>query len=330
MHSASKSTPLVVPATLPSGHFVQGFPEKTDSARKDLLQGFGGCQEFAKLAGKLTAADTFTPTGSANIILNLHRNADGSFLGVAKKNGKFIGHAHWVKATGIGARIVGSVAMLAGHAVLIDISMKLSRIESKLDGIEKLLNAIIWKSLEGDIYSVARALSLKKQENVSAILASTAPKLESDLRICIKTLANDIAGLKEIPEWHITRVVNDPTEEVLATLAKSETSYAYVMHGIRALGQLYVGLGEPEAAWQAMDSLLEDVSKVGLERAEWMARKVLPTVATPFPERFWMTAQTEVKAVLESVRRQAQDDGECAIEVEFTPEEMLAFQGQAA
>ncbi len=323
---------LQVPAALPTAHFVRGFPEKSTEARRGMLQALGGCQEFGKLAAVITQADAYSPTGPSNVLLNLHKNADGSVLGIARRNGKIIGQARWIKTTEIGARVITSAALLAGHAMLIDISMKLDRIETKVDYIAKLLNTIVWKNLEGDISAVTTALSLTKAENKTAVLTATTPKLESDLKVCIKALTDDIAGMPSTPDFAIVKLVNDPSKAIRQTLVKSEASFAYILLGIKALAQLYVGIGEQKAAWCAMERLFEELEKVGIDRAERKARMLEYSKHDPFPERFWTDARSLISETLMMVRQNIElDDNEddCRpIEVEFTSAELakLTFQ----
>ncbi|MFP3581890.1 hypothetical protein SB659_20220, partial [Arthrobacter sp. SIMBA_036] len=81
-------------------------------------------------------------------------------LGVAQgPDGRFIGQARWVKVSGVGSKLLSSATMLAGHAMLLEISQKLDRIERKVERIAQALRDDRREGLRGSIDAVHNALS---------------------------------------------------------------------------------------------------------------------------------------------------------------------------
>lgn len=151
-------------------------------SRGELLHGLKATEDFAEEISAWAAGDLYRATGQRQVILNLKPNADGSVMGWAQgSDGKFIGQARWTRATTWGSRVVSSVSVLAGHAMLVEISQKLDRIEAKVDRIKQVLDDNRREALKGAIASVTTALGCEP-ETARNLLAPTATPLRNASR----------------------------------------------------------------------------------------------------------------------------------------------------
>lgn len=307
--------PLPVPSDFSDDRLPEPLRSKAALGRAEVLDALRATPEFAGVMKAWLEGDTYRAVGSRKVLMNLYRNPDGSVLGVAQgADGRFIGQARWVKVSSVGSRLLSSATMLAGHAMLLEISRKLDRVEHKVDRIAQALRDDRREGLRGAIDAVHNALSCRT-ETAAALLAGAATPLITHIRQEIRALQRDIDALKPMPEWHITKAINDPSDDIRRALRVCERSFLAIGEGIRTVGQLYVGLDEPRTAWTAMGALVEELSGVGLDKAERRARQLQPTRAHPWPDRFWMEAQR----ALDEARRQAQDNASEQPAVAYRP-----------
>lgn len=165
--------------------------------------------------------------------MNLYRSPDGSVLGVAQgPDGRFIGQARWVNVSGVGAKLLSSATMLAGHAMLLEISRKLDCVEHKLDRIAQALRDDRREGLRGAIDAIHNALSCRT-ETATPLLAGAATPLITHVRQEIRALQRDIDALKRMPEWHIAKAINDPSDDIHRALRVCEQSFLAIGEGRR-------------------------------------------------------------------------------------------------
>ncbi|MBP2297096.1 hypothetical protein [Azospirillum rugosum] len=308
-------SPLSIPLDLADPRLPEALRAKTAAGRVEVLDALRSTPEFAGLMKTWLEGDAYRAVGARTVLMNLYRNPDGSVLGVAQgADGRFIGQARWVKVSGVGAKLLSSATMLAGHAMLLELSRKLDRVEHKVDRIAQALRDDRREGLRGAIDAVHNALSCRT-ETAAALLAGAATPLITHVRQEIRALQRDIDALRPMPEWHITKTFNDPSDDIRRALRVCEQSFLAIGEGIRTVGQLYVGLDEPKTAWTAMGALFEELSGVGLDKAERRARQLQPTRPHPWPDRFWM----EARRALDEVRLLAEENASEQPAVAFRP-----------
>jgi len=78
--------------------------------------------------------------------------------------------------------MVSSAAVLAGHAMLVEISHKLDRIECKIDRVSRALADDRRQALKAAIDSVNAALDCEQPETSRDLLVATEANLRTSLR----------------------------------------------------------------------------------------------------------------------------------------------------
>jgi hypothetical protein len=287
------------------GSSGEGYPDATDGSestlppllvararrnRADLLQGLKAADDLAKQISTWAKGDLYRASGRPEVILNLKPNSDGSVMGWAQgSDGKFIGQARWTTATTWGSRVVSSASVLAGHAMLVEINHKLDQIEAKVDRVKQSLDDDRRQRLQASIDSVSTALACEL-ETARDLLISSANDLRTAILQEIQALSRQIEQTPMPSRRHTVRAVWDISLETRQQLLVAESSLLAVLHGLRALMQLYLGLGEDRAAWATAHELLVQLSEVGLKAAWWKARHLLPNDLYDAPEVFWTRA----------------------------------------
>lgn len=266
------------------------------------------------------------------MLLNLRQNADGSVMGFAQgKDGRFIGQARWVKSSAVGARIAASAVALVGHAMLVEISHKLDRVEAKLNLVVQALADDRRADLRGCIKQVEDALRLRSVKNRDGLLYATAPRLRAAVEKEIQALERAVEQLPTPPKKFINGFFWDTTSETLKALKECEASVLAIMEGIRAIGRLYTALdsAEGDVAWSVTAELLNDLKMLDLRKVYFKARMVRPSERHPWPELFW--SQT-IEAVSQGHERalsfasaMADNAMPPALVLEFSSEEVTAI-----
>jgi len=255
--------------------------------RADLLHGLKATDDFAKLIFVWAKGDLYQASGRPEITLNLKTNPDGSVMGWAQgSDGKFIGQARWTTATTWGSRVVSSVSVLAGHAMLVEINQKLDRIEARINRVKQSLDDDRRQRLRASIDSVYAAFACEP-ETARDLLVSSANDLRTAILQEIQALSRQIEQTPTPSRRHTVRAVWDSSPETRERLFVAESSMLACCAGVRALIQLYLGLGEEKAAWRTAHELLVQLSEVGLKDAWWKARHLLPSDFNDAPEVFW-------------------------------------------
>lgn len=304
---------------------------ESDRLRKDIIDALAGAEELMGTVQQWTTGEISTGEGIANIVATIYKHSDNSILGIAKINGNIIGHAKLAGAAPLAAGLAVSVAALAAYAMIVDITNRLNRIESKVDRILQALADDRRASLYGAIKAVGDALQVLNQDTSRGLMHSIAPHLRSSIEA--ETVA--LRRLMELVPEPTNQVrikgysLFDGTDQTRKTLVQCEDAFLAIFEGIRALAQLYTALGEPKLAWSLTDRLLADLETLDLRDLHRKARYVPPQANGAWPELFWTNAMDAITAG----RRQAEEyiaHGEPVLEIELTPEEARQLVARAA
>ena len=296
--------------------------QQAKDCRREVVQIFQASADLMKDI-HLWTVETYRPIGPAKVVANLYEYADGSVLGIAKgPDGKIIGQARWVKGAAVTSRLAGSVAMLAGQAMLVQISQSLNRIEDKVDRILQALVDDRRAALNSAIKGVGDALKAGSPEISKGLLLNTAPQLRAAIEAEIQALRRIIDDVPE-PDSHVRimgRDIFNGASDTRGKLAASENGLLAVLEGVRAMVTLYTALNETKLGWSIAETLFTELSTLDLKSLRRKARCIPMTGDQPWPEVFWEHA---IEAV-ERGRRQAYEfttQGQPPLELEFSPEE---------
>jgi hypothetical protein len=260
----------------------------------ELARGLKATEDLAREISAWCAGDLYRSSGKPEVVLNLKQAGDGSVMGWAQgSDGRFIGQARWTKATTWGSRVISSAAVLAGHAMLVEISHKLDRIETKIDRVRQALSDDRRQALKAAINQVETALECDPTTGRDLLVAAAAP-LRTAVGQEIQALARSIEHTPMPSRWHTVRAVWDTAPDTRRDLSSAEGSLLAVMQGISALTRLYMALDEARTAWRAAHDLLLQLAAAGLQEAWRKARNLLPKDQYDQPEAFWTRAMAMI------------------------------------
>ena len=276
---------------LPAGGLPAFLVERAERNRREMVHGLKATADVVEAIRGWRAGDLYSASGNPEVILNLKQNSDGSVMGFAHgSDGRFIGHARWTMATTWGARVISSASILAGHAMLVEISQKLDRIEAKVDRIKQALDDDRRQELKGAIDSVQSALLVRESEIGRGLLMAAAAPLQIAIRKELQALKRAIARAPMPPRSHAEGFVWDKAPQTREGLLSAESSFLAALQGIRTITHLYIALGEDTVAWESTHRLLTQLSEAELDDAWWKARNLRPTDCNDQPEAFWTRA----------------------------------------
>jgi hypothetical protein len=269
--------------------------------RTELAHGLKATEDLAREISAWRAGDLYRASGKPEVVLNLRQAGDGSVMGWAQgSDGRFIGQARWTKATAWGSRVISSAAVLTGHVMLVEISQKLDRIETKIDRVREALSDDRRQALKAAIDQVETALGCDPATGRGLLVAAAAP-LRTAVGQEIQALARSIERVPTPSRWHAVKAVWDTASDTRRDLSSGEGSLLAVLQGISALTRLYMALDEVRTAWRAAHDLLLQLAEAGLQNAWWKARKLFPKDQRDQPEAFW----TRAMAMIAEARAQA-------------------------
>ena len=177
--------------------------------------------------------------------------------------------------------------------MLVEISQKLDRIETKVDRIEHSLDDDRRQELEGAIDSANTALACAPEVGHSLLVAA-ATLLRIPIGKEIQALGRTIEQAPMPSRWHMVRAVRDISDQTQRELLAAKKTLMSVLQGIGALTRLYLVLSQDRAAWSTMYTLLTQLSEAGLDNAWWKARRLVPNKPEEAPEVFWTHAMAHL------------------------------------
>lgn len=223
----------------------------------------------------------------------LNPRADGLYDAFVKgPDGKFTAVA---RLSRVGPSFVTSVTMLAGHAMLAQISSQLSTLQADVDLLVRL-------QVAGKLGKVkAAALSLKMlqyydKSHRDQVLLSTANNLKTSIGEALGQAAELIRAVPEPPESNIRRLVFDTSPRTVQALDRARDAVTVVLLGLQALAEAEVLLNEALAAAQITRAWLSHVRHdLDLARCERLARMMQATNDEERHELFWMKVTAYLK-----------------------------------
>lgn len=295
------------------------------------MHGLKASEDLVRGIKEWTTGDLYKATGKRQVLMQLQRNADGSVMGYARDaKGRFIGHARWVKTTTVASRLALSVGMLAGHALLVEISRKLDRIERKVDRIEQILRSNTREALKAAIEGVYFAIDVSSSDNKRHLLTNLILSLHTVIKQEIGLLKLQIQQAPEPPQKFIKGLVWDTSPETRQALLSCEESLVAILEGVRAIGTAALALEEPRFAWSIVAALLRNLEEgVPLDHARILARRILPRENELWPELPWSNALEVIpqsRAVVEAKLIELDEQGPEYLELELREDELEALR----
>jgi hypothetical protein len=194
----------------------------------------------------------------------------------------------------MGPRFLTSATMLAGHAMLAQISSQIAALQVDVDLLLRL-------QVSGELGKVKAAMnSLRTLHHYGThrdeVLLSTIALLKEAIGIAIEQAAQLIRAVPEPPSRDILRAVWDTSPETVKALGRAREAVIIVLFGLQALGEAEVLLNENVAAAQIMRIWIENARRdLDLARSENLARMMPAKSEADRHETFWMKAAASLQ-----------------------------------
>ncbi|MCK8785259.1 hypothetical protein M0638_12775 [Roseomonas sp. NAR14] len=240
--------------------------------------------------------------GSYHVVLSqpvggaLNPRKDGLYDAFVKgPDGKIIAVA---RLSEISPGLLASVSVLAGHAMLVQISSQLKTLQNDINLLLKL-------QIAGDLGRVKSAIiSLRTIQyygnSRSQMLALTIDGLQKSIGGALQQAAELIQIIPQPPKYNATRLMWDTSSKTVRAIDRARQAVMVVFLGLQALSEAQVLLNENLAAAQIMREWLKHVQgQLDLARCERFARMMPANTDGDRHEVFWMRVDSYLK---ESIR----------------------------
>lgn len=211
------------------------------------------------------------PVGSG-----LNPRADGLYDAFAKgSDGKTQAVARLSK---VGPRFLTSVTMLAGHAMLAQISSQLSVLQADVDLLLRLQVAGERGRVKAGIMTL-RTIHHYDTSHRDQVLLSTVANLKLAIGAATQQAVELIQAVPEPPRTNLWRTVWDTSPDTVNALNHAVEAVKVVLIGLQALGEAEVMLNNNFAAASIMRDWLRDIAaQLDFGRCERLAR-IMPAIS---------------------------------------------------
>lgn len=283
--------------------------------------------DLGRRIAEMPRGDTFRVVLSRPVGGGLHPRADGLYDAFAMgPDGKIAAVA---RLSRVGPRFLTSASMLAGHAMLAQISSQISALQVDVD----LLLRFQVKQELGKVRSAIATLRTIQhyKHHKDQVLLHTVAAIKEAIGVATEQAADLIRAVPEPPTANIQRLVWDTSPETVKALGRAREAVVVVLLGLQALGEAEVLLNENTAAAQIMLSWLKDAQRdLDLARCERLARMMPANNDKERHELFWMRAAAFLADARKHVERLIEDDAPLRIAFECKASELLPPDGGRA
>lgn len=304
--------------TMNAGQGADALPgavsRRADAERVAMSRELVASADLVQALSNLRPSKEYTVVLSRAVGGSLNLRPDGTYDAFVKgADGKIAAVARLQR---VGPRLLTSAGMLAGHALLVQISSQLDRLQDAVSTVRDLMRAEKYGSIQG---AVARMATLRDDD----------PQLPSELQDIVGRLSDALGQIVEMarvsmhaipappetPLGHMTRG-SKPTESALTA---AEADVRVVLRGLNALVQAKWLLSGLENAAQMAEHWLTTVLGLPLDEAEIKARGIPATRAEERRELFWQETRRALETALERVRASASHGEPLRVEATISP-----------
>ncbi len=192
---------------------------------------------------------------------------------VKGKDGKIVAVARLEKA---GSALMSSATTLAGHAMLVQISTQIERLQGTVEQVLAKMDAARLGKVDAALAFLAHTHHYRPEHH-TPMLRNAVQTLSNVLADALRDVEQGIAAIPEPQEWNLTRAVWDTTGRTAEALDRVTASMRMVLLCLTVLGQAQLHLNDEDGAVSIMGDWLRRALDLDLARAELLARR-LPVV----------------------------------------------------
>jgi hypothetical protein len=230
----------------------------------------------------------------------LNLRPDGLYDAFVKApDGKFTSVARLQR---IGPRFLTSASMLAGHAMLAQISSQLSVIQADVD-------LLVRQPVVTQLGVVkAQIISLRTLHHYSRhreqVLLDIIKSLKSSIGATVEYASELIKAVPEPPQTDVRRTFWDTSADTVKALDRAKEAVGVVMVALQALGEAEVLLNENTAAAHIMHEWIAHARRdLDFARCERLARMMPANADKDRHEVFWMRAASGLEQSADHLRK---------------------------
>jgi hypothetical protein len=293
-----------------------------DERRSTTLQELAKATSLAQGMSNLSREDTYRVVMSQPVRGSLHARGDGLFDAFVKsKEGKILSVARLERA---GSALLSSATMLAGHAMLMQISAQIDRLQGSVDEVlARMDNARI-----GQINAALSYLSEQsfyKPEHRDNMLRNAVQKIDEVFHAALQDISYGIGNVPPPPAWNLTRVVWDTSGKTVEKLDQAAASMRIALLCLDAIGKTQIQLNGEDGAAGIMLNRVSMLLDLPLKQAESLARRIPVTCDEDRRDRFWIEAHHALAKTHEKLAEFLDDERPVVTRIEATGAELVGF-----
>lgn len=277
--------------------------------------------DLARKLAKMPKGTTYRVVLSRPVGGGLTPRADGLYDAFAKgPDGKIQAVARLSK---VGPGFLTSATMLAGHAMLAQISSQLSMLQADVDLLLRLQVAGELGKVKAGVMTL-RTIHHYDDRHRDQVLLSTVANLKLAIGTATQQAVELIRAVPEPPRTNVARSVWDTSGDTVKALDRAAEAVRVVLIGLRALGEAEVLLNNNSAAANIMrDWLRETAAQLDLGRCERLARMMPANNEQERHEVFWMKAADALADSQRYLDGLIEDDTPLRLAFECSGEDLL-------
>lgn len=307
-HTSSLPVPDVSPNT----------SEDRESRGRSLADELWRAADIGSDLAKLPRGQTYRVILSSTAGGGLNPRQDGLYDAFVKgRDGKIVATARLSKVT---TGLLTSAGMLAGHAMLAQISAQLQAVQQDVDLLIKMQSSQQLGAINAQIMTL-RTIDYYRPEDQRSQLNMAVAELQKALSISCAYVNDLIAAIPRPPEWNITRAIWDTSSATVNAIQRAEDAMRVVLIGLRALGEAELLLNGQEVAAKIMMRWFDQIKRLNLGEAEFLARMIPVTKPEDRYDTFWQRVTVSLDSTQAIIARFLDTDTPFSITAEVRPPE---------
>ncbi len=276
--------------------------------------------DLGQRLSELPKGQTYRVVLSSPVDGGLNLRPDGLYDAFVKApDGKFTAVARLQR---IGPRFLTSVSMLAGHAMLAQISSQLAIMQADVDLLVRQPVVAELGVVKAQIISL-RTLHHYGQHHDNVLLAIVA-SLKSSIGASVQYASELIKAVPEPPQSNVRRAVWDTSADTVKALDRAKEAVGVVMVALQALGEAEVLLNENTAAAHIMHQWIAHARQtLDFAQCERLARMMPANADCDRHEVFWMRAAHGLAQAAEHVETLLSGDAPLRVAFECSAEDLM-------
>ena len=162
---------------------------------------------------------------------------------------------------------------LAGHAMLVQVSAQIERLQGTVEQVLIKMDAARLGKVDAVLVFLSHAHHYRPEHQVPTLLHA-AQTLSDVLGEALRDVAQGIGAVPEPQEWNLTRAVWDTTGRTAEALDRAAASMRAALMCLTVLWQVHLRLNDKDDAAGVIKDWLRRMLALPLAQAEFLARRL--------------------------------------------------------